>query len=171
MIGGLALFGVGICSRDVIHPYHHVHDEHHREFARRFWLDEPETTTICALTDLGQGFCEQGWYAYYRCNQQIYSARHRLRQAWPEHDIDLLRQPLRLVVFRPPWCTLDPQTLADCLNRFEPFYELAGHQTYEPCRADVGFDKYGGYEVFRFNPREQTVLREPFTERRNLSRK
>ena len=171
MIGGLALFGVGICSRDVIHPYHHVHDEHHREFARRFWLDEPKTTTICALTDLGQGFCEQGWYAYYRCNQRIYSARHRLRQTLPEHDFDLVRQPLRLVVFRPPWCALDRQALADCLNRFEPYYELAGRQTYEPCRTDVGFDKYGSYEVFRFNPREQAVRREPSTERRNLSRK
>src|SRR5207248_705157 len=45
-IVGLGLFGIGICIRDVMHPYHHVHDQHHREFARRFWQDEPDTTTI-----------------------------------------------------------------------------------------------------------------------------
>jgi hypothetical protein len=94
-----------------------------------------------------------------------------LQQELPEQDLLLGHQPLRLVVFRPPSSALNPQALSACLDRFEKRYELAGHEIYEPCRADVGFDKYGGYEVFRFNPREQAVLRLPSTERRDLSRK
>ena len=171
LVGGLVLFGAGLCGRDMLHPYHHVHDEHHREFARRFWLDEPETTTICSLTDLRVKFCKLGWYGYYRCNQQIYSVQHRRRETPFELDDNASRRPLRLVIFRPPGRVLDQQGMADCLKRFEPFYELAGRQNYEPCRDDVGFDKYGGYEVFRFMPRERVVLREPFLEPRNLSRK
>jgi hypothetical protein len=170
LAGGLALFGAGLCARDILHPYHHVHDAHHREFARRFWPDEAETTTICSLTDLRQKFCKLGWYGYYRCNQQIYSPQHRQRKALSEFDVNVWRQPLRLVVFRPPGRTLNQQALADFLKRFEPFYELAGRQNYEPCRGDIGYDKYGGYEVFRFHPREQAVLREPITEQRKLLR-
>jgi hypothetical protein len=79
-----------------------------------------------------------------------------LGQALPDQDASFVRQPLRLVVFRPPWCVLDAQAVAVFLGRFEKYYEPAGHETYEPCRADVGFDKYGGYEVFRFNPSVQT---------------
>jgi hypothetical protein len=165
MFGGLGLFGAGICGRDLMHPYHYVHDEHHREFARRFWLEESETTTICTLTDLKQKFCKLGWYGYYRCNQRIYSAQHRLSQALPRQDVNLLHRPLRVVVFRPPYRVLDRQKVADCLKQFEPNFELASHQNYEPCLADIGLDKYGGYEVYRFNPREQAVLGEPSTER------
>jgi hypothetical protein len=171
LLSGLATFGAGVCGRDVIHPYHHVHDEHHREFARRFWLDEPQMTTLCAFTDLHQVFCKRGWYAYYRCNQRIYSARHGWQRASIKHDFERLSRPLRLVVFRPPQRWLDPQALDICLKGFEPDFELAGHQTYEPCRDDAGFDKYGGYEVFRFDPRERAAPGEPFTERRVLSRK
>jgi hypothetical protein len=161
LVGGLALFGTGLCIRDVIRPYHFVHDEHHREFARRFWLDEPGTTTVCALTDLGQKFCNMGWYGCYRCNQQIHSAQHRLCRALPEQDIFRLRQPIRLVVFRPPYRMLDRQAVAECLDRFEPYFELAGHESYVPCLSDIGLDKFGGYEVYRFKPRDQTVLGGP----------
>ena len=171
LICGLGLFGAGVCCRDVLHPFHHVHDGHHREFARQFWRDEPATTTICALTDLGEDCCKPGLYIYYRCYQRIYSERHHLQQVLTDHEIRRSRRPLRLVVFRPSQSTLDPQALTTCLNRFEPYYEPAGHETYEPCQADSGFDKYGGYEVFRFNPREQAARREPVTERRDLSRK
>jgi hypothetical protein len=155
LVGGLALFGAGLCCRDMLHPYHHVHDEHHREFSRRFWPEDPETITICSLTDLRLKFCKLGWYGYYRCNQQIYSRQHRQRETPFELDDNVGRRPLRLVIFRPPGRVLDQQGMSDCLKRFEPNYELAGRENYEPCREDVGFDKYGGYEVFRFKPREQ----------------
>jgi len=78
---------------------------------------------------------------------------------------------LRVVVFRPPYRLLDRQKVADCLKRFDLNFELANQQIYEPCRADIGLDKYGGYEVYRFNPREQTALGDPSPERRSLSRK
>ncbi len=160
LIGGLALFGAGVCGRDLMHPYHYVHDEHHREFARRFWNDNSDITTICTLTDLKTKFCKLGWYGYYRCNQRIYSPRHREGRTWSEQDVDLGRRPLRVVVFRPPYRMINRQAVSECLKRFESNYELASHENYEPCVMDIGLDKYGGYEVYRFNPRQRVAATE-----------
>ena len=168
LLAGLALFGAGVCSRDILHPYHYVHDEHHRDFARRFWTDEPQSITICTLTDLKQKYCKLGWYGYYRCNQRIYSPRHHIGNTLPDQDLYFGHQSLRLVVFRPSYRKLDRQAVADSLKRFETHYELAGRQYYEPCLADIGLDKYGGYEVFRFKPREEIAARELSGELRNL---
>jgi hypothetical protein len=169
LLGGLALFGAGLCCRDIMYPYHFVHDEHHRDFARWFWTDEPQSITLCTLTDLQQSFCEQGLYCCYRCNQRIYSPRHSQEKMSPDQDFYFGHQSLRLVVFRPPYRKLDRQAVADCLKRFEPQYELTGHENYEPCLADIGLDKYGGYEVFRFIPRDEIAARDPATEIRTAA--
>jgi hypothetical protein len=155
---GLAGFGAGVCGRDVLHPYHFIFDDQHRAFARRFWRDEPESITICSLTDLGQEFCRDGWYSFYRCNQKIYSPPHHAGESRSVGDIDILDRSIRLVVYRPPNRRIEPAELAECLKQFAPHFHAAGHESHEQPRTPAGIDLYGGYEVFRFVPREDEKL-------------
>jgi hypothetical protein len=158
LVLGLALFGIGICLRDVQHPYHYELDERHREFARRFWQEERGTVTVCSLTDLGHDFCPGGWYAYYRCNQHIYSDRIRAGRRLPAGALELLRRPVRLVLYEVHYEPLDLWAVADCLKQFERCFEFTSVETFRLPATDEGFEHYGRYHVFRFVPRRQLAI-------------
>jgi hypothetical protein len=155
LTAALVLFGIGNTVRTVARPWHCALDEHHREFARRFWQGDPHVVTICAQADLCENYSADGWDSYYRCNREIYSLpHHHGRQLTPELVYDL-RQPIRLVVYRAPRSEFDVMALEHCLNQLECRFKPAGHECYQmPLKAD-GFDMYGGYEVFRFVPRQE----------------
>jgi hypothetical protein len=155
LILGLALFGIGICGRDLWHPYHFVSDERHRDFARQFWKEDPATFTLCSRTDLGHDFCPGAWYAYYRCNQQIYSPPHHAGRRLPAGALELIARPIRLVVYDPPGRDLDLWAVADCLKQFESGFEFAGHEEHQLPATSDGADLYGSYRVFRFVPRPE----------------
>ena len=155
LVLALALFGIGVCGRDVCHPYHFLLDEQHREFARQFWKEDPATFTLSAQTDLGHDFCPGGWYAYYRCNQQIYSPRLHAGRRLSASAIEWIARPIRLVIYDPPGRELDLWAVADCLKRFEPGFEFAGHEEHELPATSDGTDLYGRYRVFRFVPRPE----------------
>jgi hypothetical protein len=155
LILALAVFGIGVCGRDLWHPWHFAPDEHHREFARQFWKENPAMFTLCSRTDLGHDFCPGGWYAYYRCNQQIYSPPHHAGRRLPASAIDLIARPIRLVVYDPPGQELDLWAVADCLKHFESGFEFAGHEEHQLPATRDGADLYGRYRVFRFVPRPE----------------
>jgi hypothetical protein len=158
LVPGLALLGIGICLRDVQHPYHYELDEQHREFARRFWREEPGTVTVCSLTDLGHDFCPGGWYAYYRCNQHIYSERIHAGRRLPAGALEQLGRPVRLVLYEVHYEPLDLWAVADCLKQFEAGFEFAGVETFRLPATDEGFEHYGRYHVFRFVPRRKPAI-------------
>ncbi len=156
----LALFGVGIFSYRLARPYDTIYDKCHREFCRQFWRDEPGTITICALSDLGEDLSIYNWYPYYRCNQRIYSPPHHAGRRLPAGAIDRLDQPVRLVVYRPRNQDLKAEACADCLRRFEPRFELAGHETHTLPVNEEKSAVHGTYEVYRFVPREKIARAE-----------
>lgn len=156
----LAVFGVGLSLRDVARPYHFADDARHREFARRFWAEKPEMLTICSLTDLGQKFYPSGWYAYYRCNQKIYSPRHHAGEPVPLQELEHPDSPVRLVIYHPPHQELDLQGVADCLKRLEPAFRPSTHHCLMPTEHTAKFDMYGSYETFRLVPRVQLARSE-----------
>jgi hypothetical protein len=157
LVMGLVVFGIGVCIRDVRHPWHFVADEQHREFAREFWQDEPGKLTICSLTDLQRDFCPGGWYSYYRCNQQIYSPRHHAGNRLTTGAIELIGRPFRVAVYHPRARELDLWAVAECLKEFEPGFEFAGREDCPFPKISPECDMYGRYQVFRFVPRPELV--------------
>ena len=153
LIVGLALFGAGVCGRNLQRPYSFVLDDEHRTFARNFWRDEPGTLTVCCRTDLERRLSSGARLFYYRCNQRIYSRRHQVRERIPAAAFPLLARPVRLVVYAPPLESLDLWEVAECLKLFESRFDFAGYEEFRLPLADDGFDKYGTYRVFRFEPR------------------
>jgi hypothetical protein len=171
LVLGLVLFGIGVCVRDLRHPYHFVFDEHHREFARKFWQDEPGKLTVCSLTDLRRDFCPGGWYAYYRCNQQIYSPRHHAGTRLSSGAVELIGRPFRVAVYLPRDRELDLWAVAECLKQFEPGFEFAGREDCPLPQVAPECDMYGRYQVFRFIPRTELaqarILKPPGGHRRD----
>src|SRR5262245_14867501 len=155
LVAGLVFFGIGICVRDMRHPWHFISDEHHREFARKFWQDEPEKLTICSLSDLQKDFCPGGWYAYYRCNQQIYSPRHHADNRLSPGAVELIGRPFRVAVYLPRDRELDLWAVAECLKQFEPGFEFAGREDCPLPGIAPECNMYGRYQVFRFVPRAE----------------
>lgn len=172
LVVALATFGAGLSLRDVMRPYHFVDDAHHREFARQFWADEPETLTLCSLTDLGQRSYPGGWYAYYRCNQKIYSRRHHAGEPLSLQELEHRDCPVRLVIYHPPHQDLELQEVADCLKLFEPAFEPSTHHCLKPYQGTADFDMYGSYETFRLVPRPQLARSEhaSMTDRQHAGR-
>jgi hypothetical protein len=156
----MALFGAGIFGYRLIRPYDTIYDERHREFSRQFWREEAGMITICALSDLGDDLSVYNWYPYYRCNQRIYSPPHHAGRRLTAGAIDRLEQPVRLVVYRPRNQELKAEALADCLKRFEPRFELAGHETHTLPVNEENSAVHGTYEVYRFVPREKLARAE-----------
>jgi hypothetical protein len=170
LVLGLILFGIGVCVRDLRHPWHFIADEHHREFARRFWQDEPGKLTICSLTDLKSELCPGGWYAYYRCNQQIYSPRHHAGNRLSPGAVELIARPFRVAVYLPRDRELDLWAVAECLKQFEPGFEFAGREDCPLPGITPECSMYGRYQIFRFIPRSEFAQTETLTPTGGLRR-
>lgn len=157
LLVALALFGCDEAARRVFKPYDTIWDRYHQEFARSFWRDKPGTVTICALADLGLKYFPDGQYPYYRCNQRIYSPAHHAGRRISPADIDRLRLPVRLVVFRPHNQRLTPAALARCLEPFDSEFELAGSESHRLPVNESGSAIHGTYEVYHFTPRRHVA--------------
>lgn len=169
LVAALALFGGVMCCRNILHPYKDIYDEIHREFARRFWRDEPDTTTLCGFTHLGRDFTAGAQEnSYYRCNQRLFSPPGHDWRRLSVDEIQRLQQPVRLVVFhtrnRAVNQPINPLEFADCLKEFEPALVLSGHETYAPPTADDPDGAHGIYEIYHFLPRSR-LAREAQAER------
>jgi hypothetical protein len=149
----MTVFCIARSVREAWRPWDYHLDQHHREFARWFWQDDPHWITICAQTDLRENFSPSAWDSYYRCNQQIYSKPHHSGRRLSTQMVDDLQQPFKLVVYHAPRDKFDVEGLDRCLQQFESRYERAGCERYQMPLKDNWFDMYGWYEVFRFIPR------------------
>lgn len=148
----LAIFGAALAVRDCLYPYHLAVDAEHRDFASRFWAAEPDALTVCAITDLGQEFSPSRWYAYYRCNQQIYSPGHHEGQKLGARELERLGRPFRLVIYHPPDRRHDREPVADCFQRLESKFAPAGTHWLILGHEIAEFDRYGDYETFHLVP-------------------
>lgn len=154
LVAGLALFGMGVGGRAIQHPFHHPYDVQQREFARAVWQADSDSVAVCALTDLGERFWDDGWFPYYRCNQRIYSERHHQGGTLKSRELGRINTSVRLVIYRPPNKTIDRRTLADCLNGFAPQFERAGREILTLSAPDLDPASSDAYEIYRFEPRQ-----------------
>jgi hypothetical protein len=121
----LLLFGCGQLVRDLCQPHKTPGDQRLREFARWLWKDQAaEAELACAETDLGRNF-HFGRFspAEYRCNQAIYSARHRARKpvAW---DLVSPTHPLGVVVHSFEHAGVDEAALRSWLDEVQRAGEM-----------------------------------------------
>ncbi len=78
----LLLIGVGQIARDMSRPYKTEFDARRRGFSQWFWTDQAyDAELVCATTDLKLGFHRGlAQTPSLRCDQRIYSPRHRRRE-------------------------------------------------------------------------------------------
>ena len=101
----LLVVGLGVVARDLAWPYKNPSDEQARSFAREFWADAARgAEAVCLSSDLGITFQPElrsrlSWFATYRANQILYSARHGRREA-PRLSSVSAGRPLLVVEYK-----------------------------------------------------------------------
>lgn len=149
--------GVGIFARDATHPYRDRHELIFRDMARQFWgrQNERDGTLLCVSTDLGIDLYpgdshELAWLAY-RCNQRVYSRRHRNGPQRVNLTSLPADQPLRCVVYHQASDQRDDARRRQWLDSLAARYELQTVKTYRQVEPNPRSAEM--YDLYEFAPR------------------
>lgn len=158
-LGLFVLFGAGSMVRDLVKPYKTIYDEVDRGFAIWLWRDMAhEAELVCAYADLGHDFypgCfEWGHSALYRCNQEIYSPRHRQGPP-PNWEAISADHPLRCVVYSIPGLKRDDELFAAWMADMTTRYELIDEERYLVNSQSIPYRE--ALEIYEFVPRADRV--------------
>jgi hypothetical protein len=156
------LIGAGGIIRDVVHPYRDKHERIYRDMARWFWGEENrrQAEVICLRTDLDLDFyptAKKFQKEIYRCNQRIYSRRHRRGPQRPNFQRVTAQRPLRCVVYHQLGAKRDDARFRDWLAGMRQRFELAGVTTYR--WRETAPNAFEVYEVYEFVPKTEHARR------------